>query len=206
QENLTYAIDAVGNVISIYDNLFTGRRVFAYDRLNRLVYAYGNFGPGQSIQNCTYAYDPIGNLTNKCGAVLTYGDAMHPSAVTHNSATGKNYTYDANGNMLTRGLQPLIWDIDNRVTGISISGGGTTYMEYDYTGMRVKKDAPTGITLFPFKGYEIDPNGTITKLIRIGNETFASKKGTNQYFYHNDHLGGVHVITDISGAQVQLNE
>ena len=28
-------------------------------------------------------------------------------------------------------------------------------MQYDYTGMRVKKDASTGITLFPFQGYEI---------------------------------------------------
>lgn len=26
---------------------------------------------------------------------FTYGDAMHPSAVTVNPATGKNYTYDA---------------------------------------------------------------------------------------------------------------
>src|ERR1044071_2163711 len=85
-------------------------------------------------------------------AVFTYGDAMHPSAVTFNPATGKNYTYDANGNMLTRGTQTLTWDIDNRVRQIAISGGGTTFMEYDYSGMRVKKNAPTGITLFPFQG------------------------------------------------------
>jgi hypothetical protein len=37
-------------------------------------------------------------------------------------------------------------------------------------------------------------------------ETFAAKKGTQQLFYHNDHLGGVNVITDINGAQPQLNE
>ena len=84
-------------------------------------------------------------------------------------------------------------------------------MQYDYTGMRVKKDAPTGMTLFPFKGYEIAPDGTITKFIRIGIETFASKKrttsgATSQFFYHNDHLGGVDVITDGSGARCQLNE
>jgi hypothetical protein len=87
---------------------------------------------------------------------------MHPSAVTHNPLTGKNYTYDQNGNMLTRGNQTLTWDIDNRVSQISISGGGTTMMEYDCTGVRVKKNAPSGITLFPSQGYEIDPNGTKT--------------------------------------------
>jgi hypothetical protein len=37
-------------------------------------------------------------------------------------------------------------------------------------------------------------------------ETFAAKKGTQQLFYHNDHLGDVNVITDINGAQPQLNE
>ena len=130
---------------------------------------------------------------------------MHPSAATAHSGTGKNYSYDANGNMITRGTQTLTWDVDNRVSSISISGGGTTSMEYDYTGMRVKKTAG-GITLYPFKGYEIDPNGVVTKYIRIGNENFASKRGTSKYFYHNDHLGSVNVVTDSNGAQVQLNE
>jgi RHS repeat-associated protein len=131
---------------------------------------------------------------------------MHPSAVTYNPLTGKNYTYDANGNMLTRGNQTLTWDVDNRVSQISISGGGTTYMEYAYTGIRIKKNAPSGISLYPFQGYEIDPNGVVTKFIRIGVETFASKRGTNKYFYHSDYLGSVNVITDINGTRVQLNE
>jgi RHS repeat-associated protein len=131
---------------------------------------------------------------------------MHPSAVTNHAGLGKSYSYDANGNMLTRGNQTLTWDIDNRVSSIAISGGGSTSMEYDYAGVRVKKNAPAGITLYPFAGYEIDPNGVITKFIRIGIENFASKKGTNKYFYHNDHLESVNVITDIAGTRVQLNE
>jgi RHS repeat-associated protein len=83
--------------------------------------------------------------------------------------------------------------------------GGTTTMEYDYTGMRVKKNGG-GTTLYPFAGVEIDPNNVMTKFIRIGNENFASNKGGVQYFYHNDHLGGVNVITDITGGRVQLVE
>jgi RHS repeat-associated protein len=206
QQNLTYGYDNNGNVTSITDSLFTGSRTFQYDDLNRLINAAGTFGPNQSQTACIYGYSAIGDITNKCGTLFTYGDSMHPSAVTHNPLTGKNYTYDQNGNMLTRGNQTLTWDIDNRVSQVSISGGGSTLMEYDYAGMRVKKNAPSGITLYPFQGYEIDPNGIITKFIRIGIETFASKKGTNKYFYHNDHLGGVNVITDIAGTRVQLNE
>jgi RHS repeat-associated protein len=207
QQNLTYTRDPIGNILTITDGISsTGSRTFTYDDLNRLITGSGNFGPNQSPQSCTYEYNAIGDITNKCGTMFTYGDSMHPSAVTYNPATGKSYTYDANGNMLTRGNQTLNWDIDNRVTSISIAGGGTTSMEYDYTGMRFKKDAPTGITLFPFQGYEIAPNGEITKFIRIGVETFASKRGTSKLYYHNDHLGSVHVITNESAVQVQLNE
>ena len=186
--------------------MFTVSRTFAYDDLNRLTSGSGTFGTNQAQQNCAYAYNAIGDITNKCGAVFSYGDVMHPSAVTFNPTTGKSYTYDANGNMLTRGNQTLTWDIDNRVSSVSITGGGTTSMEYDYSGARVKKSAPTGITLYPFSGYEIDPNGVITKFIRVGGESIASKRGTSKYFYHNDHLGSVNVITDIAGTRVQLNE
>ncbi len=108
--------------------------------------------------------------------------------------------------MLTRGNQTLTWDIDNRVSSIAISGGGSTSMEYDYGGVRVKKNAPTGITIYPFSGYEIDPNGVVIKYIRIGDENVASKRGANKYFYHNDHLGSVNVVTDINGTRVQLVE
>ncbi|MBI4595480.1 MAG: hypothetical protein HY730_03775, partial [Candidatus Tectomicrobia bacterium] len=53
----------------------------------------------------------------------------------------------------------------------------------------------------------MDPNGVITKYIRIGIENIAAKKSTGDtLFYHNDHLGGVNVITDDWGSRVQLIE
>jgi RHS repeat-associated protein len=219
QQNLTYVHDPVGNVTSISDAIFTASRTFTYDDRSRLQTASGTFGPGQSNKQCGPAsnlisYNAIGNILVKCGVNLTYAAPgnLRPSAVTSiDGPNAKSYTYDLNGNMETRGSQTLTWDIDNRVTRVAISGGLATNMEYDYSGMRVKKDAPAGITLYPFKGYEIDPNGTITKYIRIGTETFASKKKPTvgeptQFFYHNDHLGGINVITDITGTRRQLNE
>ncbi len=205
QQNLTYAYDPNGNVTAITDSLFTGSRSFTYDDLGRMITGNGTFGVNQAQTSCSYTYSSIGNLTNKCGAVLSYGDANHPSAVTNHSTLAKNYTYDANGNMLTRGSQTLAWTIDNRVASVTL-GASTTSMEYDYSGMRVKKTAPAGVTLYPFMGYEIDPNGVVTKFIRAGGESIASKKGTAKYFYHNDHLGSVNMVTDITGMRVQLNE
>jgi RHS repeat-associated protein len=46
----------------------------------------------------------------------------------------------------------------------------------------------------------------VTKYIRTGVEILAAKKGSEKLFYHNDHLGGVNVITDIFGVKVQLVE
>jgi uncharacterized protein RhaS with RHS repeats len=65
--------------------------------------------------------------------------------------------------------------------------------------------------LYPFSCHEIGPDGTKTKFVRVGTEMLAAKKSPTtgseqQLFYHNDHLGGVNVITDISGNKVQLNE
>lgn len=62
------------------------------------------------------------------------------------------------------------------------------------------------MTLYPFRGYAIDPSGVVTKFISVGGEIIASKKGANKYYYHNDHLGSVNVVTDTTGMRVQLNE
>ncbi len=65
-------------------------------------------------------------------------------------------------------------------------------MDYDYTGIRVKKYGPLGLTVYPFSGYEIGPDGVISKFFKVGNEMLAAKKSTGEkLFYHNDHLGGV---------------
>ena len=69
--------------------------------MRRLTSASGTFGANQSQTSYSYVYNAIGNITSKCGAVFDYNHARHPSAISKNLATGKEYTYDANGNMLT---------------------------------------------------------------------------------------------------------
>ena len=71
--------------------------------------------------------------------------------------------------MVTGGNRTYIWDVDNRLSTVT-TGGASSFMSYDYTGIRVKKDGSGGITTYPFSGYEIDPNGVTTKYIRIGIE------------------------------------
>ena len=118
--------------------------------------------------------------------------------------TTSNYTYDLNGNVLSGAGRTFTWNLDNRMDVVNASTGSAV-MSYDYTGIRVKKSGSTGTTYFPFSDYEVQGD-QVTKYIKLGNETIASKKGTNRFFYHNDHLGGVNIVSDTNTAQVQLNE
>lgn len=51
-----------------------------------------------------------------------------------NRVSGTPYSYDANGNMLNDGLNPLGYDGENRL----VTSSGSTY-SYDRNGLRVKK-------------------------------------------------------------------
>jgi RHS repeat-associated protein len=216
-QNLSYAYDNVGNITFVTDGIWTGSRSFTYDNLNRLTQASGTFGQNLAQVTHSYSYDAIGNILQKNGILYYYCNhpiqpasaqdctgAIHPSAVVATS-DGRSYTYDTNSNTATGTGRTFTWNVDNRVSQV-IASGGTIIMNYDYTGIRVKKTGPGGTTYFPFSGYEIDPSGVVTKYIRTGVETLAAKKGSEKLFYHNDHLGGVNVITDIFGARVQLTE
>ncbi|MBI4488710.1 MAG: hypothetical protein HY694_06460, partial [Deltaproteobacteria bacterium] len=204
-QNLSYTYDGVGNITSITDTLWTGSRSFSYDALNRLTSATGNFGTNQALVTHNYRYDAIGNILEKAGVLYSYTNPLHPSAVTSTS-DGKTYTYDANGNMLSGAGRTFAWDFDNRVDTVN-SPNGSLVMAYDYTGIRVKKTGSSGTTLYPFSGYEISPTGTITKYLRIGIENVVSKKSTGDVlFYHNDHLGGVNIITSSLGIMAQTVE
>ncbi len=205
----------MGNVTKIEDGLLNGTagRNFAYDDLNRLTHADGKFGANQGPADCTYIYDEIGNLRNKCGVAYSYNDPMHPSFVTARD-DGKNYAADINGNTQVGDGRTFGWTADNRVGSVTIAGA-TTSMDYDYTGTRVKKVGPLGTVLYPFAGYEVGPDGTKIKFFKAGNELLAAKQitttgTTKKLFYHNDHLGGINVVTDDdvthNGARQQLNE
>jgi RHS repeat-associated protein len=157
----------------------------------------------------TYAYDAIGNITNKSDqgnyAYSQTGKA-NPHAVT--SMGSANYTYDDNGNLLTvTGGLTNTWDYDNRITQ-SVVGATTVTYGYDASGQRVKYSTGAGTTVYVNKYYEISPDGKIKKYVYGGNEAVATLEtqsgATTTYYTHKDHLGGSSVITNSSGSQVEL--
>jgi len=156
-QDLTYTYDEVSNVLSIADGVNSSGSASAsintitYDDLHRLTSLYS------VAQSATidYAYNAIGNMTlNEEAGVGTYSYGAvndQPHAVT--SANGKNYTYDDNGNMLTRGSnQTLSFDAQSRLKQVDIDGGSgtpggvTVTYGYDDGGERLWKKVNDGTT------------------------------------------------------------
>ena len=197
-QDLNYAFDAVGDVLTLTDNRRTQTQTFTYDDLHRLTSAAS---PG-TYGTRTYGYDSIGNLTLKDGVTQTYAHATKPHAVTSRS-DGLTMTYDANGNMVTKGTQALAYDAENRL--ISVTSGSVTQasFSYDGDGGRVKKTTAAGPTTYLGKLWEVKPDGSTVKYIWVGATRLASKASTGAtLFYHPNHLGSTDLVTDAAGTQV----
>lgn len=84
----------------------------------------------------TWYYDAsTGNLASKTGlGEFNYTDASHAHAVTGLDGAAK-YTYDANGNMITRAVgtdaYALAYDAENRLVSAARNGLRTAECVYD---------------------------------------------------------------------------
>ena len=106
---------------------------------------WGSNSDGQ-LGNGDVLYSTIPSAITFATATYTYGVSAHKHAVTMLS-TGENYTYDANGNMITRVEGGLTYtqtfDAENRLISVSVSGQTTQFI-YDGDGNLIKKINPTG--------------------------------------------------------------
>jgi RHS repeat-associated protein len=142
---LTYRYDNIGNVLSITDTKSFATpqyQRFTYDPLDRLI-AAAVTGAITGTYNETYAFNQIGNITNT-NRLGNYVYGAKPHAVTN--AGSNQYTYDTNGNMLTRiegsGSQRITytqqWDAENRLVVVTNTKTlSVTRFVYDGDGNRV---------------------------------------------------------------------
>jgi RHS repeat-associated protein len=138
-----YTYDANGNITAITDQhegVFS--RTMSYDDLDRLQTASAPSVWGSA----TYKYDTLDNLrVANVGArstTINFSSTSNQlSSVVINGGT-TNYTFDARGNLSTKGSQTFGFDLGNRLAVSSIGG---SYV-YDGLGRRVKIVSSDGST------------------------------------------------------------
>lgn len=207
-QNLRYSYDSDGNVLSIFDDKApTNNQIFTYDHLARIQSAIGSYG------TLNYAYDAIGNLL--CNSQLGSCSENSPNYSYPSSGSGSvqphavsqagdnSYQYDANGNMVSGAGRNLYYDINNRPVRIT-QGNDTVNFAYNYKGNRVKKSKQGSVTTY-YGGKLFEQSGIeTTDFIFVGPVRIAAKHSDGRVlYYHGNHLGSTHIVTDSTGNMVE---
>ncbi len=109
---------------------------YGYDNLNRLTSASGP----QGTQG--YGYDANGNRNSATldGVLNPYTTAINNNRL--QSANGKSYQYDNNGNITSDGLNGYNYDARNRLVGLNSGSGTGIAYGHNGLGQRVVKTIP----------------------------------------------------------------
>lgn len=122
-QNQSFLFDEMGNVIQRQDNNLGLTEGIWYDNDYRLSYSKLN-----GTQNLSVSYDATGDITARsdvaAGATWTY-DPVKKHAVTEAGSSAFLYTYDSNGNAITRQGSSITWTSYNYPAVVNAGSGGT---------------------------------------------------------------------------------
>ena len=206
-DGAVYTVDPAGNRTAKTDEHANVTSNYTYDPLYELTQVMQS-----TTTTETYSYDPVGNRLSSLG-VSPY------SVNTSNELTaipGTTYTYDSNGNTLTKvtssGTTTFGWDYENRLTSVTLPGtGGTLAFKYDGLGRRVEKAFTQGSTTTT-TNYLYDGNNAVSDVDQNGNvlaryvatqnidEPLAELQSSTTSFYSQDGLGSVTSLTTSAGG------
>jgi len=201
----TYVYDAVNNIQSITDNLDTQHsEQFSYNSVHWLTQAKGTYG------DYSFSYDAIGNRLNKQennqSTNYVYLDNSQLSSIS--GTTPLAMTYDARGNLLSRGGDSFTYDSQGRLSSTTVDGETTQY-RYNARGQRIAKIFADG----DIRYYAYDANGlllaelnnqarTQVEYIYLGGRRIAMMASFQPYYMHTNHLDAPVAISDRNGELV----
>lgn len=182
--DLTYSYDENANVTGMVDGTSGAleTKQLVYDGLNRLtgITNWPLYSP------VSFEYDPFDNLRRlQVGSRvmrLAYDATTNRPYAVQNDAgvTQQSLTYDARGNLQSKGTQTFTFDAVNRLTTATpVSGSGNETYVYDGHGRRVsilRTGQNRRYAVYTLDGklrYEIGANGEIGKYAYLGNSLVA---------------------------------
>jgi RHS repeat-associated protein len=127
------------------------------------------------------------------------------------STPNETYTYDYNGNTLTKtdgsDTTSYSWDFENRLTSATLPNVGTTIFRYDPFGRRIQKSGPLGTTNYVYDVLnvveEVDNGGSMLADYTHGmviDETLSMLRGGTASYDLADGLGSVTSLSTAPGA------
>ncbi|HVJ61793.1 MAG TPA: RHS repeat-associated core domain-containing protein, partial [Tahibacter sp.] len=183
--NFEYAYDANGNVDTIEDYAQNGlnSKTLTYDKFDRLTVASA---PSPSDSG-SFTYDPADNLRSMTVGTRVYAYAIDAatnrvSGFTENGANAKALTYDARGNVASKGSQAFSFDAANRLLSVTAAPGGSGSEAYVYDGhnrrVSIQKSGETGkrYSVYSQGGqllHEVDKAGMQTNYVYLGGTLLA---------------------------------
>jgi RHS repeat-associated protein len=202
-DGATYTVDAVGNRTVKANQLNSVTENYGYDAIYQLLQVTQGANTTES-----YSYDRVGNRLSSFG-VSPYSYNNSNQLASTPSAT---YTYDNNGNTLTKtvgtDVTTYAWDFENRLVSVTLPGsGGTVSFKYDPFGRRIQKSSASGTTNYAYDGAdmaeEVDASGSALARYTMGpgiDEPLTMLRGGVSSYYQADGLGSVTSLTDGSGS------
>ena len=192
-----YTYDFVGNRLTMTDSL--GTHSYIYDNLYRLTNA--------TLPAENYTYDQVGNR-NPASFVYDNANRLLDDGV-------YTYTYDDNGNLITKtnksnpsDIVTYTYNVENQLITV-VHGPSTVDYKYDGLGRRIEKNVNGTITRYVYDNEDIiaeyDGSNTLQAKYLHGpgiDEPIRMERGGQNYFYHADGLGSITAITNSAGATV----
>ncbi len=192
----------------------TGVEKYYFDALYQLTRA--DYPDGSRSE---WTYDSLGNRLSASsypaeGDPVIRSYAWFPNGQGANSqllqSDGVNaYTWDANGNMLTKttpdGISYYTWDSLNRLDTIAAPYLNASYT-YDSAGRRTRKTVNGVESAYQYAGWDLvsETSGTETRDYIFGADIDEILNmrigGSTDYFYHTDALGSIRQVYDAAGT------
>lgn len=171
---------------------------YDYDPLYRLTAA--DYSTGDYFH---YTYDYVGNRLTQAksvNGVQSSDTYLYNVANQLASVNGVNFTWDANGNLTSDGVNTYTYDHADRLTAVQ---NQTTTIENRYNGLgdRLQQSVDSATTTFT-----LDINSPLTQVLADGTNTYlygldrlTQSSLTTEYFLP-DALGSARQIVDAGGA------
>jgi RHS repeat-associated protein len=205
-DGATYTVDNAGNRLSKTDLQAGATSNYTYDPIYQLTGVTKDSTTSESD-----SYDPVGNRLSSLGVSSYNNNASNELTSTPTTS----YTYDANGNMITKtdstGTTTYTWDFENRLISVTLPGtGGTVSFKYDPFGRRIYKSSSSGTSIYAYDTDSLieETNGIGGVIARYAqglyiDEPLAMLRSGAASYYHADGLGSVTSLSNAAGALAQ---